>query len=79
MTNKGREAVALAKELKPGVAVLDMTMPELSGLEAVRQIRCVSPQTEVLVFSPHNSEDVVPQVFDVGAKNKSEKPIRPGI
>jgi len=65
----GREAVERAKELKPDVAVLDMTMPELSGLEAVRQIKRALPQTEVLVFSAHRSEEVVAQVFDAGAKS----------
>lgn len=65
----GREAVERAKELKPDIAVLDMTMPELSGLEAVRQIKRALPQTEVLVFSAHRSEDVVAQVFDAGAKS----------
>ena len=65
----GREAVERAKELKPDIAVLDMTMPELSGLEAVRQIKRALPQTEVLVFSAHHSEEVVAQVFDAGAKS----------
>ena len=65
----GREAVERAKELKPDVAVLDMTMPELSGVEAVRQIKRALPLTEVLVFSAHRSEEVVAQVFDAGAKS----------
>lgn len=65
----GREAVERAKELKPDVAVLDMTMPELSGLEAVRQIKRALPATEVLLFSAHRSEDIVAQVFDAGAKS----------
>lgn len=65
----GREAVQRAKELKPDVVVLDMTMPELSGLEAVRQIKRALPRTEVLVFSAHRSEEVVAQVFDAGAKS----------
>jgi DNA-binding NarL/FixJ family response regulator len=65
----GREAVDRAKELKPDIALLDMTMPELSGLEATRQIKRALPLTEVLVFSAHRSEDVVAQVFDAGAKS----------
>ncbi len=65
----GREAVVRAKELKPDIAVLDMTMPELSGLEAVRQIKRALPTTELLVFSAHRSEDIVAQVFDAGAKS----------
>lgn len=65
----GREAVETAKQLKPDIAVLDMTMPELSGLEATRQIKRALPLTEVLVFSAHRSEEVVAQVFDAGAKS----------
>ncbi len=65
----GREAVDRAKELKPDIAVLDMTMPEISGLEAVRQIKRALPQTEVLIFSAHRSEEVIAQVFDAGAKS----------
>lgn len=65
----GREAVDRAKELKPDIALLDLTMPELSGLEAVRQIKRALPQTEVLIFSAHRSEEVIAQVFDAGAKS----------
>lgn len=65
----GREAVELAKELKPDITVLDMTMPELTGLEAVRLIKRALPLTEILVFSAHRSEDLVAQVFDAGAKS----------
>ena len=69
----GLEAVARAKELKPDVAVLDMSMPELSGLEAVRQIKHALPLTEVLVFSAHRSEELVAEVFDAGAKSYISK------
>ena len=73
MAVNGREAVAAAVDLKPDVAVIDMTMPELSGLEALRQIRQASPKTEVLVFSAHTSEEIVAQVFDAGAKSYIRK------
>jgi DNA-binding NarL/FixJ family response regulator len=73
MAGDGRAAVALVKELKPDVVILDMTMPELSGLEALRQIKRASPQTEVLVFSATAAEDVVSQVFDAGAKSYIRK------
>ncbi len=65
----GRQAVALAAELHPSVAVLDLTMPELNGLDATRQIRKVSPATGVLIFSGHQSEDVIRQVFEAGARS----------
>ncbi len=71
--SNGREAVATVKKLKPDVAVLDMTMPELDGLEALRQIKRVSANTEVVIFSAHHSEDVIKQLFDAGAKSYIQK------
>jgi two-component system response regulator NreC len=65
----GREAVALAEKYQPDVAVLDITMPELSGLEAARQIKQRVPQVEVVMLTAHDNEDLVHQVFDVGARS----------
>ncbi len=73
MFGNGREAVAAAIALKPDVAILDMTMPELSGQEALRLIKRAVPQTEVLIFSAHTSEKIVAQVFDAGAKSYIRK------
>lgn len=69
----GREAVDLALKTKPDVVVLDMTMPELDGLDAIRQIKKSLPETEVVVFSAHPSEDIIGEVFDAGAKSYIEK------
>lgn len=69
----GQEAVDTAKKLKPEVVVLDMTMPELDGLEALRQIKRALPNTEVVVFSAHHSEKVIEQLFDAGAKSYIQK------
>jgi len=64
----GRQAVEMARSLQPDVAVLDVTMPDLNGLEATRQIRKASPRTEVLVFTMHESEHLVREVLAAGAK-----------
>src|SRR5215468_4429426 len=64
----GREAVALAARLKPNLAVLDLSMPELNGLEATRQIRKEVPETEVLVFSMYESEQFVRDLLAAGAR-----------
>ena len=64
----GNEAVALAEQLHPDVAVLDITMPGLNGLEATRKIRAASPDTEVLVFTMHESEELMQEVFAAGAR-----------
>ena len=55
----GRQAVEKALQFKPDVAVLDITMPELNGLEATRQIRRAQPSTEILVLTVHETEELV--------------------
>ena len=64
----GRQAVQMAKQLKPDVVVLDITMPELSGLEATRQIMRILPQTGVIVLSIDESEEMAREVLDAGAR-----------
>ena len=65
----GREAVTMAGELKPDIAILDFGMPELNGLEATRQIKRVSPGTEVLIFTGYETEQLVHEVFQAGARS----------
>jgi DNA-binding NarL/FixJ family response regulator len=64
----GREAVEMASKLMPHVVVLDLTMPELNGLEATRQIHKAQPATEILVFTMHESEQLIREVLAVGAR-----------
>lgn len=64
----GRQAVDMARELMPHVVILDLTMPGLNGLEATRQIRKELPSTQVLVFTMHESEQLVREVLAAGAK-----------
>src|SRR5260370_1209402 len=65
--SNGREAVEKAGQLKPDVAVLDIGMPLLNGVEATRQIRKLSPQTEILILTMHDSEQLVNEVLGAGA------------
>src|SRR5437870_11377480 len=65
--SNGREAVEKAGQLKPDVAVLDIGMPLLNGVEATRQIRKLSPQTEILILTMHDSEQLVQEVLGAGA------------
>lgn len=64
----GREAVKQVEKLRPDVVVMDISMPELNGLEAVRQIVKIAPRTEVLVLTMHESEDLVREVLEAGAR-----------
>lgn len=64
----GTEAVAKAKSLKPDVAILDLSMPEMNGLEAAQQIRAVAPKTEMLVLSMHYSDQLVRDIVDAGIR-----------
>ena len=64
----GREAVKKAAELEPDVAILDIGMPLLNGIEATRQIRKASPQTEVLILTMHDSQAIVQRVLEAGAR-----------
>jgi DNA-binding NarL/FixJ family response regulator len=63
----GREAVRRAEELEPDVAILDITMPLLNGVEATRQIVRRSPGTRVLVLTMHSDEAYVNQILQAGA------------
>ena len=69
----GKEAVEQAKTLRPDIVVLDMSMPELTGVEAARQIKRALPETELLIFTANENEDVIRQVFDAGAKSYIRK------
>jgi DNA-binding NarL/FixJ family response regulator len=64
----GREAVEKATKLKPDVAVLDIGMPLLNGVEATRRIRSSAPTTEILILTMHESDDLVQQVINAGAR-----------
>ena len=63
----GREAVALAKKLRPAVVVMDIAMPLLNGLEATRQIHKKLPETKVLMLSAHSDDAYVDQAMAVVA------------
>lgn len=63
----GREAVRLAEQHKPDVAIIDVAMPLLNGVEATRQITKRAPDTRVLVLSMHADEAYVTQILQAGA------------
>lgn len=65
----GEQAVATAIEREPDVAIVDIQLPELGGVEAIRQIKQATPSVEIVVFTAQTDEDVVRAVFDGGARS----------
>ena len=63
----GVEALAVANKLHPDILVLDIRMPEMTGLEAAARLAAVSPLTKSLILSMHDSEEYVLQALDAGA------------
>lgn len=63
-----REAVALAEKFRPHIAILDPSMAKANGIEAAHRIRMASPETRILIFSMHESEQMVQCVLNAGAQ-----------
>jgi DNA-binding NarL/FixJ family response regulator len=63
----GREAVQKAIDLKPDVAVIDIGMPDLDGIEVTRQVRKAVPEIKVLVLTMHDSDQMVRRALEAGA------------
>ena len=64
----GDEAVQRALQLRPDIVLMDLSLPEMDGLESTRRIRRSLPQTEVLVLTLHTSEPLMREAFQAGAK-----------
>ncbi len=64
----GKEAVALAEQLKPQIVVMDISMPDLNGLEAARRIHKALPKTGILILTMHFSDQLVREVVEAGAR-----------
>jgi DNA-binding NarL/FixJ family response regulator len=64
----GREAVQMADELKPDIIILDISMPDLNGVEAAKRIRRASAAVEILILSMHYSEQLIREIVDAGVR-----------
>ncbi len=63
----GRQAVALVKELKPDLLLMDVSMPDMNGPDATRRIRQFDPNVKILILTMHEEEDLVAQSLEAGA------------
>jgi DNA-binding NarL/FixJ family response regulator len=80
----GEEAVALIREHKPDIVVLDLDLPDLNGIEVTRQIKEALPATEILFFTTHEEDPVIAEALRAGArgyilKSESESKLIEGI
>src|ERR1700736_5288383 len=69
----GREAVALAEKLRPDIIIIDLSMPELNGLDVIRKIKRSAPETEFLVLIRHTPDELVHEIFEAGARSYLHK------
>ncbi len=72
----GEEAVRLAQELKPNVALIDIAMPNLNGIEATKQIKANQPATSILVLSAYDNDQYIYAVLEAGANGYLLKNVR---
>ena len=64
----GQDAIEKARELKPDLIVMDVSMPRLNGLEATRELRSIIPDCEVLILSQHENSEMARQALKAGAR-----------
>jgi DNA-binding NarL/FixJ family response regulator len=72
----GKEAVRLARELKPDVAIIDIAMPRLNGIEATKQIKAILPNTAVLILTAYEQDQYVFALLEAGAAGYLLKDVR---
>ncbi len=65
--DSGQQALELIQRLQPDVAILDIRMPEVSGIEVVRQIKVCCPHTKSLIFTAYDDDDYILALMDAGA------------
>jgi DNA-binding NarL/FixJ family response regulator len=64
----GKEAIQLANQARPDVAIIDYGLPVINGIEVTRQIKARHPQIEILMFTMHDDETLIAQALEAGAR-----------
>ncbi len=75
--SNGKEAVEKYKELKPDVVTMDITMPEMNGIEAVKEIKKIDPNANIIMVSAMGQQAMVIEAIQAGAKDFIVKPFQP--
>ena len=63
----GREGIQMARELKPDLALVDMSLPDQSGIQLTRELKNVSPKTRIMIITLHSKIDYIVKAFQAGA------------
>lgn len=74
----GNEAIRLYREFKPDLVTMDITMPEMSGLEAVKEIKREDPDAKIIMCSAMGQQKMVVEAIEAGAKDFIVKPFDEG-
>jgi len=75
--SNGVEAVELYKKLKPDLVTMDITMPEMDGIEALKKIKEIDPNAKVIMVSAMGQQQLVIEAIQAGAKDFIVKPFQP--
>ncbi len=73
----GQEAVDAYAAVAPDIVAMDITMPDLDGIEATRRIMAVSPDARIVIVTSHGQEQMVMDAIEAGAKGYILKPVKP--
>jgi two-component system chemotaxis response regulator CheY len=73
----GREAVEKYAQLRPDLIVLDITMPEMNGLEAMKRILAIDPQARIIICSAIGQQSLIVEAISAGAMDFIVKPFKP--
>jgi DNA-binding NarL/FixJ family response regulator len=66
-TGNGRDGLQMARELKPDLALVDMSLPDQSGIQLTRELKSVSPKTCIMIVTMHSKMDYIVKAFQAGA------------
>ncbi|MEO0141476.1 MAG: response regulator [candidate division WOR-3 bacterium] len=75
----GSEAIALYKRLKPDVVTMDLVMPDMSGIDAIKEIMASDPKARIVVVSAMGQQSLVSEAMSSGAKDFIVKPFHPSV